>query len=90
MSQVAREKAARTGELPHEFLLQVMRGHKITGHKPTFSERMDAAKAAAPYYAPRLAAVAANVNQTNDPVRDLLAAIDGSSAKLTIKRKPVG
>ncbi len=28
--------------------------------------------------------------QKTDPVRDLLAAIDGHSAKLTIKRKPIG
>jgi len=56
MSQRAREEAAATGELPHQVLLRVSRGESIDGHKPSFAERMDAAKAAAPYYAPKLAA----------------------------------
>jgi hypothetical protein len=55
ITQRAREAAARTGELPHEFLLRISRGEEIDGHTPEFAERVDAAKAAAPYYAPRLA-----------------------------------
>jgi len=55
MSTKAREQAATTGELPHEFLLRVARGELVDGHVPAFNERMDAAKAAAPYFAPRLA-----------------------------------
>lgn len=55
MSHDAREKAALTGELPHEFLLRVGRGETIGEHVPTFQERVDAAKAAAPYFAPKLA-----------------------------------
>lgn len=54
MSARAREAAAKLGELPHAFLARVARGDEIDGHKPTFNERMDAAKAAAPYFAPRL------------------------------------
>ena len=53
-TEAAIEAAAATGLLPHEFLLAVARGETIDGHTPTFAERMDAAKAAAPYYAPRL------------------------------------
>jgi hypothetical protein len=62
MSQRAREEAQKTGELPHEFLLRVSRGEKFGDHEPTFDERMDAAKAAAPYFAPRISAttIAAN------------------------------
>ncbi|MEB2499549.1 hypothetical protein [Burkholderia cenocepacia] len=69
ISQEARERAAQTGELPHEFLLRVVRGEdaffdsvQVNGEsveiqrKPTFAERVDAAKAAAPYFQPRLAA----------------------------------
>lgn len=56
-SAKAVEVAQKTGELPHEFLLRVMRGEVIDGHSPTFDERMAAAQAAAPYYAPKLAAV---------------------------------
>lgn len=49
--------ATATGMLPHEFLLAVARGEPVGDHIPTFDQRVDAAKAAAPYYAPRLAAV---------------------------------
>jgi hypothetical protein len=59
MSREAREKAAESGQLPHEFLLSVSRGEMIGGHIPTFKERMDAANAAAPYYAPKLSSVEA-------------------------------
>ena len=70
---MAREAAVATGELPHEFLLRVSRGGPITDvvaregiyeaveRTPTFAERVDAAKAAAPFYAPKLASVAAQV-----------------------------
>jgi hypothetical protein len=53
-SMRAREEAAKTGELPHEFLLRISRGEEINSHTPSFAERMDAAKAAAPYFAARL------------------------------------
>lgn len=59
MSQKAREKAAETGQLPHEFLLAVSRGELIGDYQPTFEDRLDAAKAAAPYYAPKLSSVEA-------------------------------
>lgn len=60
-------KHAHEGELPHEFLLRVARGQKIqhgedpiTGEplffQPSREERIDCAKAAAPYFAPRLSA----------------------------------
>ncbi|WP_376960120.1 hypothetical protein ABNQ39_20630 [Azospirillum sp. A26] len=56
VAREAREKAAAAGMLPHEFLLAVMR-NDLPGEQPTFDQRLDAAKAAAPYYAPKLAAV---------------------------------
>lgn len=40
--------------LPHEFLAAVARGEEINGITPTFEQQLDAAKACAPYYAPRL------------------------------------
>lgn len=49
-------KAAEAGELPHEFLLRVSRGERIGTHIPTFEQRCQAAKDAAPYYAPKLQA----------------------------------
>lgn len=62
MSQKARDEAAKTGELPHEFLLRVSRGETVAGYTPTFNERVDAAKAAAPYYAPKLGSTDVNLN----------------------------
>jgi hypothetical protein len=44
--------------LPHEFLCAVAQGRVIDDHTPTFEERLDAAKAAAPYYAPKLQSTA--------------------------------
>ena len=43
--------------LPHEFLLAVCRGEMVGGVTPSFEQRLDAAKAAAPFFAPKLAAV---------------------------------
>jgi hypothetical protein len=53
-SAEAIKKAAAAGMLPHEFLCAVARGEEIDGHKPTFQERMTAARDAAPFYAARL------------------------------------
>jgi len=60
--------------LPHEVLLAVARGEVIADHVPTFEERVEAAKAAAPYFAPKGAT-------TSKPVKTLaheeaLAALD--------------
>ena len=57
-----RDKAAASGMLPHEFLLAVTRGEAVDGYVPSFAERMEAAKAAAPFYAPKLSAVEADLN----------------------------
>ena len=59
------DKAAASGLLPHEFLLAVARGERIpmpadgadAFHVPTIEQRLEAAKAAAPYFAARLAAI---------------------------------
>lgn len=66
MSQRAREEAASAGMLPHEFLAAIARGDDIDGHVPTFEERMDAAKAAAPFYAPKLASTQMNATITEE------------------------
>jgi hypothetical protein len=55
------DAAKAVGQLPHEFLAAIARGETIDGHEPTFEERMDAAKHAAPYYAPKLANIEATV-----------------------------
>jgi hypothetical protein len=53
-----RRWAIESGELPHVFLLRVMRGEKIDGIQPSFEMRIDAAKAACTYFVPRLSSVA--------------------------------
>ena len=50
-------RAKETGELPLDFLLRVMRGESIGKEAPSLAQRIDAAKAAAPYTAPRLSAI---------------------------------
>lgn len=82
-----REAAANTGELPHEFLLRVSRGEMIVmpgqkkPHYPTFSERVQAADKAAPYYAPRLSAVGIKPPAYDNPWPELLALVDGHGRK---------
>lgn len=57
----ARRRAALSGDLPHEFLLKIMRGdmvwHDGVKIRPSLEMRIDCAKAAAPFYAPKLAQV---------------------------------
>lgn len=52
-----RPLAEASGMLPHAFLLAVTRGEPIGDHTPTFEERLEAAKASAPYVAPKLSSV---------------------------------
>ena len=93
----AREAAAETGLLPHEWLLKVSRGEGIK-HKrwvvkydkqgkevsrdlieeevyADFPTRIDAAKAAAPFYAPRLAVQTVSVSGNSDAVSETLKSI---------------
>lgn len=64
MSAAAVAQAKSTGELPHEFLLRVVRGECIDDLMPTLEQRISAAVSAAPYFAPKLAAIEQRV-QTN-------------------------
>ena len=70
-SRETRERAAASGLLPHEFLLAVTRGEVVDGYVPSFAERMEAAKAAAPFYAPKLSAVEADLNH-GGPLQPIL------------------
>ena len=51
------DRAAESGMLPHELLLAISRGEAIGGVTPTFEQRLEAARHAAPYFAPKLAAI---------------------------------
>ena len=57
MSAAAVVQAKATGELPHEFLLRVVRGECIDDQIPTLEQRIAAAVSVAPYFAPKLAAI---------------------------------
>lgn len=74
MTRLAREQAAEAGMLPHEFLAAVARGEPVDGYVPTFEDRLDAAKAAAPFYAPRLAStqVQASITHSHEDMLDAL------------------
>ena len=61
----AREKAEATGITPLEFMLQVMRDEQAER-----SERLDMARAAAPYIHARLSSVEARV-ETVEPVEEV-------------------
>lgn len=61
MTQEARRQAALSGELPHQLLLRIMRmgpGAQYGDYVLTYPDIIEAAKAAAPYYAPRMASIA--------------------------------
>ena len=64
LAAAAVEKAKATGDLPHEFLLRVVRGESIDGMSPSIEQRIHAAIAAAPYFAPKLAAIEQRVENT--------------------------
>lgn len=66
VEQKALKKKIMAGELPHEFLLRVSQGQMIGKVKPSLATRIDAAKAAAPYYAPKLSAVEILQSLTDD------------------------
>lgn len=93
----AREKAQASGMLPHEWLLAVMRGEPIyrTEHDPItgearkvqeqygFDDRKDAAKAAAPYYAPKISTVEV-ISGVSDADLDSIIASAAAQAGVSI------
>jgi hypothetical protein len=64
ISAEAISKAKITGELPHEFLLRVSQSNTVDGHEISLEQRVYAAIAAAPFFAPRLAAIEQRVENT--------------------------
>lgn len=58
------KKARTEGEMPHEFLLRVSRGGVVDDVTIPMDVRIDAAKAAAPYFAPRLQAIEQKIDAT--------------------------
>ncbi len=86
ITQEARLRAMEQGDLPHEFLLRVSRGELIKTKvvdedgvitfrydQPDLDKRIDAAKAAAPYYAPKLATVELITGISDDDLDQLIA-----------------
>lgn len=81
-SQAAIAAASATGLLPHEFLLNIMRGNeKMLGRKPTDEERIDCAAKAAPYFAPRLSAVAMKVKEVGNPWVEILELVRANASR---------
>ncbi len=85
MTAAARAAAAKTGKLPHEILLAVARGGGLPGRKqrPTFEQQLDAAKAAASYYAPKLlGAVIKAPGGEGNPWAEIMGMVSGKSRGL--------
>jgi hypothetical protein len=57
LAATAVARAKSTGELPHEFLLRIVRGEMIDDQIPSLEQRIAAAVSVAPYFAPKLAAI---------------------------------
>lgn len=86
------KRAKASGELPHEFLLRVSRGEKIDGKVSSIQARIDAAKAAAPYFAAKLSVAEYHQFDPHDlrnmTDEELEAEIKASEASLAaIKRR---
>lgn len=101
-SRAVRAKAAEEGQLPHELLLDWARGTakvkdfvKVDGEVveierfPTFEERIDAAKAAAPFYAPKLAAVAPVMppDPNDNTIKHLMEQVHGAATSRVAVKK---
>lgn len=78
----ARVRARATGQLPHEFLLSVVRGEPVDGRRPSLDQRIDAAKASAPFYAPKMAT--SEVTLTTNPLKELMDQINANGRKALI------
>lgn len=86
IAEEAREKAKSTGQLPHEFLLSIARGEAIfreeidpasgrivkVQEQYDFEARKDAAKAAAPYFAPKISTVEVIHGVTDDELDNII------------------
>lgn len=72
-SMAARAAVQKTGMLPHEALLAIAQGSakKVLGHDVTDAERIECFKAAAPYFAPRLAAMMMKVTDKTNPWEEI-------------------
>lgn len=101
LAREAREKAQATGLLPHEILLSIARGEvqdelvvdPVEGRMvrryftPEFDKRVDAAKAAAPYYAPKISTVEVIAGVSDD---ELDAIIRSAAAEAEVSLGPDG
>jgi hypothetical protein len=85
MTQQAREAAKLEGRMPHEILLDAARGKPMTVYKPqpdgtmkaelepvSLAQALDAAKAAAPFYAPKISTVEVVGNLDDATLNSLL------------------
>lgn len=85
LAREARAQAERTGQLPHEILLDIARGEvmfaktmvngvltRVAQH-PDLQMRKDAARDAAPYYAPKIATVEVIQGVTDADLDEIIA-----------------
>lgn len=65
-------KAAKDGQMPIDYMLAVMRDPDAA-----ITRRDDMAKAAAPYFHPKLSSIDVGGNPDGEPVRFILEGLDG-------------
>ena len=81
-TQALLDRAYKGGTMPVEFMLKIMRDRK--GYTP--AERMDAAKAVAPYLHPRLASVNQRVQmEVEDDLTKLMREISEEGRRISDK-----
>lgn len=97
LAREAREMAVKTGRLPHEILLDLARGHTVeqqvkdpeTGKTttrylvPDLETIKDAAKAAAPYFAPKISTVEV-IHGVSDDELDRIIALAAAEAGVSV------
>jgi hypothetical protein len=96
LAREARAMAAQTGKLPHEILLDIARGQVVIQRFldedgtqvtrrliPTIDDIRDAAKAAAPYFAPKISTVEV-IQGVSDHELDRIIALAAAEAGISI------
>ena len=87
LTRVVAAEFARTGLLPHEILLRICQGRRIAGFRLTTDDRIKAAKAAAPYYHPRLRAIVVAPDVQSDAWDEIARLVEGGRHSQAAKRR---
>lgn len=84
LSAAVRAAAKKTGLLPHEALLAISQGRskEVLGFDVSAELRIRCMEQAAPFYAPKLLAMAVKATTSDNPFEELLRLVDGQTRGL--------